>query len=51
MAGNVAEMLAEEGVSRGGSWLKSDFYMQIETADTYDGPQIDLGFRVFMKVE
>lgn len=51
MAGNVAEMLEGKGVSQGGSWLTDSYYMLTEITNTYEGPQIDLGFRVYMTVE
>lgn len=50
-AGNAAEMLAEPGVCMGGGWLSPRYFLQVETQDSYDGPRVDLGFRVWMRVE
>jgi len=50
VSGNVAEMIAEPGKSKGGSWQDIPYYGQISTVKTYDGPSPAVGFRVFMEV-
>lgn len=50
IAGNAAEMMAEKGVSAGGSWLDPAFYIQTGTRNSYQQPKVDLGFRVYMRV-
>lgn len=47
-AGNAAEMVAEKGVSKGGSWTSTSYFVQISTDDSYTGPNASLGFRIFM---
>lgn len=50
MSGNVAEMIAEPGKTKGGSWQDIPYFGQIQTVKTYDGPSPAVGFRVFMEV-
>lgn len=50
MAGNVAEMTAEEGLVKGGSWNDPAYFMQIKTDQTQTLPSAEVGFRVFMEV-
>ena len=50
MSGNVAEMVAEKGVSKGGSWASTAQSLQIEAKETYEGPAPTLGFRYVMEV-
>ncbi len=53
MAGNVAEMLAEPGRTRGGSWRCRAKYLQIEAEDPYQGyvkASPEIGFRYFVEV-
>jgi formylglycine-generating enzyme required for sulfatase activity len=48
MCGNVAEMLSEEGKTKGGSWNSTGYYLQIEGDDEYEGfsePSPFIGFR------
>jgi formylglycine-generating enzyme len=49
-SGNVAEMVATEGIAKGGSWhsFSGEITIQSKMNYTSSGPQI--GFRVFMKV-
>lgn len=49
-AGNVAEMIAQKGVSKGGSWTSTQNYIQIRARETYENPDANLGFRFLMKV-
>lgn len=48
--GNVAEMLAEPGKTKGGSWNDIPYYGQITTVKTVNTPSPEVGFRVFMEV-
>lgn len=50
MGGNIAEMVQEEGISKGGSWFQTAYHLQINTSDQYNGPNPMLGFRPFMEV-
>jgi len=53
MSGNVAEMLAENGRTKGGSWASSGYYIRIDAEDEYAGftePSPKIGFRYFMEV-
>jgi len=50
ICGNVAEMMEEEGISRGGGWLSAGGDVQIKSRAEYSKPQIDVGFRCFMEV-
>jgi len=52
-SGNVAEMLAEEGRTKGGSWASSGYYIRIDVEDEYAGfqePSPFIGFRYFIDV-
>jgi sulfatase modifying factor 1 len=53
MSGNVAEMLSENGRTKGGSWKDSEEYIKIDGPDKYvgfDTPKPTIGFRYFMEV-
>lgn len=53
MSGNVAEMLAEKGSTKGGSWRSSAYYIRIDAEDEFAGwekPSPLIGFRYFMEV-
>lgn len=50
MAGNVAEMVQELGISKGGSWQDHPEMAQIPKQQSYSQPSPSLGFRVFMEV-
>lgn len=50
MAGNAAEMVAEKGISKGGSWLSTGYYLRNSVRQYYDGPSVTTGFRVVMEV-
>ena len=43
--GNVAEMIAEKGIAKGGSWKNSMEEVSVEKDFTYEGPTDWLGFR------
>ncbi|AEE53241.1 SUMF1/EgtB/PvdO family nonheme iron enzyme [Haliscomenobacter hydrossis] len=50
VVGNVAEMVQEFGICKGGSWQDPPLQAQIQTTNTYTQAQPHLGFRVFMEV-
>ncbi len=49
-SGNVAEMIAEEGISKGGSWNSNNVYISISSHETYSKPNVNTGFRLWMEV-
>lgn len=50
LSGNVAEMVAEPGISKGGSWKDIIYYGQIKVDNEYNAPGPGIGFRVVMDV-
>ncbi len=53
ISGNAAEMLAEPGRTRGGSWHSFGYYLRLDAEDEYAGftePSPMIGFRYFMEV-
>lgn len=48
--GNVAEMVAEEGIAVGGSWNSGGYDVRVESTMTYTHPMPEIGFRPVMKV-
>ena len=46
--GNVAEMIAEDGIAVGGSWQNTGYDVRIESKNTYTNPNPLTGFRVVM---
>jgi formylglycine-generating enzyme required for sulfatase activity len=50
VVGNVAEMTNEKGKACGGSWNHPPEESTIKSINSYDGPQSDVGFRIFMEV-
>jgi len=53
MSGNVAEMLAETGRTKGGSWASTGYYIRIDAEDEYAGitkPDPRIGFRYFVEI-
>lgn len=50
-AGNVAEMTATKGISKGGSWTSVSYYLQISSYQVYESSDANLGFRIFMQVK
>lgn len=50
VSGNVAEMIIEPGVSKGGSWYEPVKKGTIPEKNTYTKPTPYIGFRVFMEV-
>ena len=54
MAGNVKEYVMEEGITKGGSWRDTGYYLLNDVEQTYDSTQKaanDRGFRLVMYVE
>ncbi|MDP1747337.1 MAG: SUMF1/EgtB/PvdO family nonheme iron enzyme [Bacteroidota bacterium] len=51
MSGNVAEMINEKGIVKGGSWKDDSEYLKIDTKNKYDGnAQTFVGFRYFAEI-
>lgn len=50
MAGNVAEMVQEKGLSKGGSWADTEEFVRIKSMNNYTESGPTLGFRFFMEV-
>lgn len=53
LSGNVAEMLAEPGRTKGGSWQSTGYYIRIDGEDEYAGvtqPDPRIGFRYFIDI-
>ncbi len=50
ICGNVAEMVQEKGISKGGSFRNFAFNLRIEEQGEYSESSSDLGFRVFLEV-
>ncbi|MFM7758013.1 MAG: SUMF1/EgtB/PvdO family nonheme iron enzyme, partial [Crocinitomicaceae bacterium] len=51
MAGNVAEMVAEKSICKGGAWNKGPHKLVISSRDTFDVESPWVGFRVFAEIE
>jgi formylglycine-generating enzyme required for sulfatase activity len=50
VCGNVAEMVQEKGIAKGGSWLSPGGDVQVKSRIHYAKPTRYIGFRVFMVV-
>ncbi len=50
MCGNVAEMIEEKGIAKGGSFDETAYGVRIASEKSYTKPQADIGFRVAMKI-
>jgi hypothetical protein len=50
MSGNVAEMLNEKGIAKGGSYNSPGYDVRIESKMNYNDASPEVGFRVFMEV-
>lgn len=51
MSGNVAEMINEKGIVKGGSWKDDSEYLKVNTSYKYEGnTQPSVGFRYFAEV-
>jgi sulfatase modifying factor 1 len=54
MAGNVEEYVLEKGVTKGGSWKDTGYYLNIHVEELYDSTSLtssERGFRFVMKLE
>jgi formylglycine-generating enzyme required for sulfatase activity len=50
LSGNVAEMVAEKGIAKGGSWEDLPHLCQFTAQKKYERPSPAIGFRVVMEV-
>lgn len=50
MCGNVAEMIEEKGIAKGGSFLDPGYHVRIASEKKYSKPQADIGFRIAIKI-
>ncbi len=50
-SGNAAEMTIEKGISKGGSWTSSQYFIPIGSKEKYTLSNANLGFRFFMVVK
>jgi formylglycine-generating enzyme required for sulfatase activity len=51
MSGNVAEMVSDAAITKGGSWMDDSNFAQIAVSQPYDlEPHPSVGFRVFMEI-
>jgi len=50
MCGNVAEMIEEAGIAKGGSYNDPAYKVRISSEEKFSKPQADIGFRVAMKI-
>jgi formylglycine-generating enzyme required for sulfatase activity len=51
LSGNAAEMVAEKGLAKGGSYNDPGFDVRIASKKYYDGPSPEIGFRVVIEVQ
>jgi len=54
IAGNAEEMVMEEGISKGGSWNDTGYYLRVQSEEHYDVPEsasAERGFRVAMEID
>lgn len=50
MSGNVAEMIIEKGIAKGGGWNSFGGEVTIGSVRQFNGIWPDIGFRVFMRI-
>ncbi len=50
MSGNVAEMVLEEGIVKGGSWRDRAYYIRIDVDQNTELPSSQVGFRYMVEV-
>lgn len=54
MVGNVSEMLAQKGHTKGGNWNSYGYFLRIDARDEFEGKQLEpspfVGFRVFIEI-
>ncbi len=51
LAGNVEEMVQEQGIAKGGSWYQDESFIKISKDDTYIKPTAWIGFRCVAQFE
>ncbi|MGL5892016.1 MAG: SUMF1/EgtB/PvdO family nonheme iron enzyme, partial [Bacteroidia bacterium] len=51
MSGNVEEMVKEKGISKGGSWRDTGYYLQNGVEEKYTEVSSERGFRIVMRIE
>ena len=51
MSGNVAELISEKGIAKGGSYNSPGYDVRIQSKMNYTDASPEIGFRVFMKIE
>jgi formylglycine-generating enzyme required for sulfatase activity len=50
ISGNAAEMVAEKGLAKGGSYNDPGYDVRISSKKQYEGPSPEIGFRVAMEI-
>jgi len=50
MCGNVAEMIEERGIAKGGSFMDPAYNVRISSEKSYTKPQAGIGFRIAVKI-
>jgi formylglycine-generating enzyme required for sulfatase activity len=50
MSGNIAEMVEEKGIAKGGSFNDLPYQVMIKSERNYERTNADIGFRVSMKI-
>lgn len=50
-AGNVAEMVADKNVAKGGSWYSSGYDIRVNSEIPFDKPSSKIGFRYLVEVK
>ena len=50
MSGNAAEMVAEKGIAKGGSFNDPGYDVRIKSIKRYSGPSPEIGFRTVMEI-
>ena len=50
ISGNVAEMTAEKGIARGGSYISPGYDVRIDSEEKYTEPAAHIGFRFCMEI-
>ena len=50
MAGNVAELVQNTSLVKGGGWNSTGFYLRIASQEKYTSASANIGFRVFVEV-
>ena len=50
ICGNVSEMMQEKGILKGGSMCSGGYDVRIDAVDSFEKPDIDIGFRYFVEI-